>query len=87
MIGKYTWAEFSRRCSKHSIAHGKVLTREEVLEDEQVKHSGILVTPDGFDGQRMPKPAPMFGTTPCSLRSPAAALGAHNAELGLPIVK
>jgi crotonobetainyl-CoA:carnitine CoA-transferase CaiB-like acyl-CoA transferase len=83
LVANLTWDEFSRRCEKFGIAHGKVLKQVDVLLDEQVVHNGILRSPEGW-GHRVAKPAPSFEKTPCSLRCPAEAVGASNAQFDLP---
>lgn len=82
-IAKWPSAEILDRLRAESVPCGPVLSRTEVLSDEQVLLNGIIeVREDPVLGPvRQPRPAARFSETPAGIQRLAPHLGAHNAEI------
>lgn len=82
-IAKWPSAEILDRLRAESVPCGPVLSRTEVLSDEQVLLNGIIeVREDPLLGPvRQPRPAARFSETPAGIQRPAPYLGAHNADI------
>lgn len=82
-IAKWPSAEILDRLRAESVPCGPVLSRTEVLSDEQVLLNGIIeVCDDPMLGLvRQPRPAARFSETPAEIQRSAPYLGAHNAEI------
>ena len=65
------------------MTEAEILDGEEVLEDPQVVHNGILAVWDHPSGGkvRQPKLAARFSATPVSFNPSGALLGEHNDEI------
>ena len=82
-IAKWPSAEILSRLRSESVPCGPVLSRTEVLADEQVVLNGIIEVRDDpvLGPVRQPRPAARFSATPASIGRLAPFLGAHNAEI------
>jgi crotonobetainyl-CoA:carnitine CoA-transferase CaiB-like acyl-CoA transferase len=82
-IAKFPSAEILARLRAESVPCAPVLSRTEVLTDEQVVMNGILeIHDDPVLGKvRQPRPAARFSETPSAVRRMAPYLGADNAEI------
>jgi crotonobetainyl-CoA:carnitine CoA-transferase CaiB-like acyl-CoA transferase len=82
-IAKWPSAEILDRLRAESVPCGPVLSRTEVLSDEQVLlNDTIEVCDDPVLGPvRQPRPAARFSETPAGIQRLAPYLGAHNAEI------
>lgn len=82
-IAKWPSAEILDRLWAESVPCGPVLSRTEVLSDEQVLLNGIIeVREDPLLGPvRQPRPAARFSETPAGIQRMAPYLGAHNTEI------
>lgn len=82
-IAKWPSAEILDRLRAESVPCGPVISRTEVLSDEQVLLNGIIeVCDDPMLGLvRQPRPAARFSETPAEIQRSAPYLGAHNAEI------
>ena len=80
---KVTSVEILDRLGEHEVPCGPILDGEEVLEDPQVVHNGILAVWDHPSGGkvRQPKLAARFSATPVSFNPSGALLGEHNDEI------
>jgi crotonobetainyl-CoA:carnitine CoA-transferase CaiB-like acyl-CoA transferase len=83
-------AEWVARFEKAQIAAGPIYEFDEVFEDPQVKHLGLVATVEqpGYGTTRMLDFPVRASATPGTIRRPAPGLGEHTAEvlgeLGLP---
>ncbi|RLA43689.1 MAG: CoA transferase [Gammaproteobacteria bacterium] len=68
---------------KAGVPCAKVNALDEVLEDPRVKHAGAIIEYDHPVAGRLrqTRPPVIFGDEPCSVRSPAPALGEHTDEI------
>ena len=82
-IAKWRSAEILSRLRAESVPCGPVLSRTEVLADEQVLLNGIIEVHDDpvLGPVRQPRPAARFSATPASIGRLAPFLGAHNIEI------
>ena len=82
-IAKWRSAEILSRLRAESVPCGPVLSRTEVLADEQVVLNGIIEVHDDpvLGPVRQPRPAARFSATPASIGRLAPFLGAHNIEI------
>jgi crotonobetainyl-CoA:carnitine CoA-transferase CaiB-like acyl-CoA transferase len=82
-IAKWPSAEILSRLRAESVPCGPVLSRTEVLDDEQVVLNGIIEVHDDpiLGPVRQPRPAARFIATPAGIGRLAPYLGAHNAEI------
>ena len=80
---KVTSVEILDRLGEHEVPCGPILDGEEVLEDPQVVHNGILAVWDHPSGGKVrhPKLAARFSPTPVSFTPSGALLGEHNDEI------
>lgn len=66
------------------VPHGRVYTARDILDDEQYRARGMIVT-ETADGEPLPVPmagvVPKFSRTPGTIRSAGPALGSANAAL------
>jgi crotonobetainyl-CoA:carnitine CoA-transferase CaiB-like acyl-CoA transferase len=78
-----TTAEWSARFERGAIAAGPVYEFDEVFEDPQVKHLGLVATVDqpGQGTVRMLGFPARASATPASIRRPAPRVGEHTAEI------
>ena len=83
LMAKFPTAEIVKRLEAEDVPHARVLKREEVPDDAQVKHLGLLVETNHPKAGRMrePKPVANFSMTPSTLRRPAPTLGEHTDEI------
>jgi len=85
-----TSAHWLERLDAEAVPCAPVLSREEVIEHDQVRANGTIEEHDHpVAGRiRQPRPAARFSDTPAQMRRPAPLLGEHNeellAELGYP---
>lgn len=79
------WAsrDILERLGREDVPAAPVLTRRQLLDDEQVKANGIIeIHQDSLLGQvRQPRPAARFDRTPATVRRLAPFLGADNVEI------
>jgi crotonobetainyl-CoA:carnitine CoA-transferase CaiB-like acyl-CoA transferase len=82
-LAKWPSAEILARLQAENVPCAPVLSRTELLDDEQVRTNGIIeIHDDPVLGKvRQPRPAARFSATPSAVRRLAPYLGAHNAEL------
>ena len=73
---------FFGRLQAENVPCAPVLSRAEVLDDEQVRTNGIIeIHDDPVLGKvRQPRPAARFSVTPSAVRRLAPYLGADNAN-------
>jgi crotonobetainyl-CoA:carnitine CoA-transferase CaiB-like acyl-CoA transferase len=78
-----TTAEWSARFAQGAIAAGPVYEFDEVFEDPQVKHLGLVVSVDqpGQGTVRMLGFPARASATPAAIRRPAPRVGEHTAEI------
>ncbi len=78
-----TTAEWSARFEQGAIAAGPVYEFDEVFEDPQVKHLGLVVSVDqpGQGTVRMLGFPARASATPAGIRRPAPRVGEHTAEI------
>ncbi len=87
-IARWPSAEILARLDRESVPSAPILSRAEVIDDDQVKRNGIIeLHEDPVMGTvRQPRPAARFDSTPSAIRSMAPYLGADNdailSELG-----
>ena len=85
-----TTAEWVARFERAQVAAGPIYEFDEVFEDPQVKHLGLVATVEqpGYGSARMLGFPVRASVTPGTIRRPAPLLGQHTAEilgeLGLP---
>ena len=85
-----TTAEWVSRCVAAQVAAGPIYEFDEVFEDPQAKHLGLVaeVEQPGYGRARMLAFPVRASATPAAIRRPAPLLGEHTAEvlgeLGLP---
>jgi crotonobetainyl-CoA:carnitine CoA-transferase CaiB-like acyl-CoA transferase len=82
-LAKWPSAEILARLQAEHVPCAPVLSRTELLDDEQVRTNGIIeIHDDPVLGKvRQPRPAARFSETPAAVRGLAPFPGAHNAEL------
>jgi crotonobetainyl-CoA:carnitine CoA-transferase CaiB-like acyl-CoA transferase len=82
-LAKWPSAEILARLQAENVPCAPVLSRTELLDDEQVRTNGILeIHDDPVLGKvRQPRPAARFSATPSAVRGLAPFLGADNTEL------
>jgi crotonobetainyl-CoA:carnitine CoA-transferase CaiB-like acyl-CoA transferase len=82
-LGTATTAEWSARFEQGAIAAGPVYEFDEVFEDPQVKHLGLVVSVDqpGQGTVRMLGFPARASATPAAVRRPAPRVGEHTAEI------
>jgi crotonobetainyl-CoA:carnitine CoA-transferase CaiB-like acyl-CoA transferase len=82
-------AEWLQRLDEAEVPCAPVLSREELVENEQIQANELIVESEHPSAGRMrePRPAVRFERTPAELRIPAPDLGQHTddilAELGM----
>ncbi len=82
-IGKHSSKDILARLDAEGVPCAPVLSREEVLHDDQVIQNQILeITHDPELGEvRQPRPAARFSATPAGIQALAPYLGADNAGI------
>jgi crotonobetainyl-CoA:carnitine CoA-transferase CaiB-like acyl-CoA transferase len=82
-LAKWPSVDILRRLRSENVPCAPVLSRVEVLDDEQVVINGIIeVHDDAVLGPvRQPRPAARFSITPAAVRRLAPYLGADNREI------
>jgi len=72
-----------KRLEAEDVPHARILKREEVLTDPQVKFIGAITTSTHPKAGPMQEPRPVanFSATPSSIRRPAPTLGEHTDEI------
>lgn len=82
-LAKWPAAEILARLQAEAVPCAPVLSRTEVLDDEQVRTNGIIeIYDDPVLGRvRQPRPAARFSATPSAVRGLAPFPGADNVEL------
>ncbi len=89
-IEKWPTKEILKRMDEHGVPSAPVLSRTELLEDEQVRVNELIEIHDDarFGPVRQPRPAARFDRTPAAIVSMAPFLGEQNVqimgELGYP---
>lgn len=82
-IEKWPTKEILKRLDERSVPCAPVLSRTDLLEDEQIRVNKLIEIHD--DAQlglvRQPRPAARFDKTPAAIITMAPYLGQHNAEL------
>jgi len=87
-LEKWTAGEILQRLLANDVPSAPALSRFELLQERQVRDSGILEEhrSEKFGTVRLPRPAAQFDRTPARIRAMAPLLGADNtailAELG-----
>src|SRR6266849_923803 len=82
-LEKWTASEILQRLLNNDVPSAPVLSRFELLQDDQVRENHIL---EEFESKtlgrvRMPRPAARFDRTPAEVRELAPVLGADNAAI------
>ena len=82
-IGKWSTGEILERLDREEVPCAPVLTRWQLLEDEQVSANEIIeIHRDETLGEvRQPRPAARFDRTPAEIRALAPYLGGDNAAI------
>ena len=82
-IGKWQTREILERLDREEVPCAPVLTRWQLLDDEQVSANEIIeIHRDGTLGEvRQPRPAARFDRTPAEIRALAPYLGGDNAAI------
>jgi crotonobetainyl-CoA:carnitine CoA-transferase CaiB-like acyl-CoA transferase len=82
-LEKWTASEILRRLLSNDVPSAPVLSRFELLQDQQVRENHILeeFQSKTFGKVRMPRPAARFDRTPAGVRELAPLLGADNAAI------
>jgi len=89
-LARETTARWVERFEAEQVAAGPIYEFDEVFEDPQVKHLGLVATVEqpGYGAARMLNFPVRASATPAAIRRPAPRLGEHTAEvlgeLGLP---
>ena len=80
---KFTTDELCQRFETQDVPYSRLNSREEVLDDPQVKAMGALLTYEHPTAGlvRTPRPAAQFAGTPSSLHSHTPRLGEHTDEV------
>ena len=82
-IEKWPTKEILKRLDERSVPCAPILSRTDLLEDEQIRVNKLIEIHD--DAQlgpvRQPRPAARFDKTPAAVIAMAPYLGQHNAEL------
>jgi len=83
LMARFPTAEIVKRLEAEDVPHARVLKREEIPDDPQVKHLGIILETRHPKAGRMreAKPVANFSATPSTLRRPAPMLGEHTDEI------
>jgi len=73
IVAKYDFTEFEVKAEKSGIICGKILTREEVLQNEQYLHNKIfeVVEHPKLGKQNCVRPPAQFSITPCMVKGAA----------------
>lgn len=82
-LEKWQADEILARLLANDVPSGPVRSRFELLEDPQVRASGILEIHESprYGRVRLPRPAARFDRTPAKIRTLAPMLGEHNAAI------
>ena len=82
-LRNWTSREVLERFDREDVPSAPVLTRRQLLDDEQVKANEIIEThEDSLLGKvRQPRPAARFEGTPSAIQRPAPDLGQHSDEI------
>jgi crotonobetainyl-CoA:carnitine CoA-transferase CaiB-like acyl-CoA transferase len=82
-LEKWQADEILARLLENDVPSGPVRSRFELLEDPQVRASGILQIHESpkYGRVRQPRPAAQFDRTPASIRTLAPMLGEHNVAI------
>lgn len=82
-IEKWPRKEILKRMDERSVPSAPVLSRTDLLEDEQVRVNELIeIHEDARLGQvRQPRPAARFDRTPSAIAAMAPFLGEHNATI------
>jgi crotonobetainyl-CoA:carnitine CoA-transferase CaiB-like acyl-CoA transferase len=82
-LEKWKAEEILRRLLANDVPSAPVRSRFELLQDPQVRASGILEEhhTEKFGRVRLPRPAAIFDRTPARVRKMAPTLGEHNAAI------
>ena len=78
-LAGFTRDELEQLASQHRLTLGPVLDVEDILGDPQYLAREAVVMME--DGTVLPNVVPRLDRTPAAIRTPAPALGAHNAEI------
>ena len=83
MLAKFPSAEILEKLRAENVPCAPVLSRTELLSDEQVRINGIIEVHDDpvLGPVRQPRPAARFSETPAAVRHMAPYLGADNAVI------
>jgi len=82
-IEKWPTKEILKRLDERSVPCAPILSRTDLLEDEQIRVNKLIEVHDDahFGPVRQPRPAALFDKTPAAIIAMAPYLGQHNAEL------
>ena len=82
-IEKWPTEEILKRLDERSVPCAPILSRTDLLEDEQIRVNKLIEVHDDahFGPVRQPRPAALFDKTPAAIIAMAPYLGQHNAEL------
>lgn len=82
-IEKWPTKEILKRLDEHGVPCAPVLSRTDLIEDEQVRVNKLIEVHENasFGPVRQPRPAALFDRTPASIACMAPFLGADNADI------
>ncbi|MDH3701440.1 MAG: CoA transferase [Alphaproteobacteria bacterium] len=82
-IAKWTRAEILERLLAADVPSAPVLSRREIIDNDQIVASGLIEEHDfpGIGRVRQPRPAARFDKTPAGIQGPAPRLGEHSREV------
>lgn len=82
-IEKWPSKEILRRLDERGVPCAPVLSRTDLLDDEQVRVNRMIEIHEDarFGPVRQPRPAALFDRTPAAIRTMAPFLGEHNAGI------
>lgn len=83
VLARNSSAHWLERLDAHGVPSAPVLSRDEVIEHQQVVINEIIeeFEQPGGGRVRQPRPAARFSAMPVKIRRPAPALGEHSAEV------
>ncbi|MDZ4868430.1 MAG: CoA transferase [Alphaproteobacteria bacterium] len=83
LMAQFPTADIVKRLEAEDVPHARVLKRDDVPGDPQVKHLGLIVESTHPKAGRMRdvRPAVVFAGTPSTIRRPAPMLGEHTDDV------
>ncbi|MBQ75297.1 MAG: CoA transferase [Gammaproteobacteria bacterium] len=83
VIATRSSAHWLKVLDEHHVPSAPVLTRRELLDNEQIKANELIIEMDqpGLGRVRQPRPAARFSETPAQIQGVAPGLGEHSLEI------